>query len=219
MAEEKYTFKLLVEGNDDKHVVIALWNNAKLPETFDVIDCQSITKLLDNLRIRLTAPQTNERLGVVVDADDDISARWDAIKDRLSATGMYDCKNLTLPEDGLVLNPTSEDAPVVGVWIMPNNKLPGMLEDFVATLSEPDDPLMAKADNVLNELEAEKIQRYKVVHRAKAKIHSYLAWQDEPGKPMGVSITAHVLNPDSPSGIKFLEWLKRLFIQASFCHV
>jgi hypothetical protein len=29
MAEEKYTFKLLVEGNDDKHVVIALWNNAK----------------------------------------------------------------------------------------------------------------------------------------------------------------------------------------------
>jgi hypothetical protein len=34
MAEEKYTFKLLVEGNDDKHVVIALWNNAKLPETF-----------------------------------------------------------------------------------------------------------------------------------------------------------------------------------------
>ena len=69
MVEEKYTFKLLVEGNDDKHVVIALWNNAKLPETFDVIDCQSITKLLDNLRIRLTAPQTNERLGVVVDAD------------------------------------------------------------------------------------------------------------------------------------------------------
>ena len=35
--------------------------------------------------------------------------------------------------------------------------------------------------------------------------------QDEPGKPMGVSITAHVLNPDSPSGIKFLEWLKRLY--------
>ena len=139
MAEEKYTFKLLVEGNDDKHVVIALWNNAKLPETFDVVDCHSITKLLDNLKIRLTLPQTNERIGVIVDA------------------------------------------------------------------------LMAKADEVLNELETKKIQKYKNVHRAKAKIHSYLAWQDEPGKPMGVSITAHVLNPDSPSGIKFLEWLKRLF--------
>jgi hypothetical protein len=201
----------LVEGNDDKHVVIALWNNAKLPETFDVIDCHSITKLLNNLKIRLTAPQSNERIGLVVDADEDISARWDAIINRLCSSGKYDCKNLSLPEDGLVLNPTSEDDPVIGVWIMPNNKLPGMLEDFVATLSGPNDPLMAKADDVLNELESEKIQKYKHVHRAKAKIHSYLAWQDEPGKPMGVSITAHVLNPESPSGVKFLEWLKRLF--------
>ena len=39
-----------------------------------------------------------------------------------------------------------------------------MLEDFVATLSEPDDPLMAKADDVLNQLEEDKIQKYKDVH-------------------------------------------------------
>ena len=211
MAEEKYTFKLLVEGNDDKHVIYALWNHAKLPETFDVIDCQSVTKLLENLRIRLTIPQSNERIGVVVDADEDISARWDAIRDRLAATGLYDCKSLVLPEDGLVLNPSLAGAPMVGVWIMPNNKFPGMLEDFVATLSEPNDPLMAKADDVLNELEAKKINKYRKVHRSKAKIHSYLAWQDEPGKPLGISITAHVLNPDRPSGVMFLEWLKRLF--------
>lgn len=211
MADEKSTFKLLVEGNDDKHVVLSIWNNAKLPETFDVIDCHSITKLLENLRIRLTAPQTNERIGVVVDADEDISARWDAIRDRLHATGMYDCKNMNLPEDGLVINPIVGGAPVVGVWIMPNNKLPGMLEDFVANLSEPNDPLMEKAEDVLKQLENEHIQRYKDVHRAKAKIHSYLAWQDEPGKPMGVSITAHVLNPERPLGVAFLNWMKRLF--------
>ena len=87
-----------------------------------------------------------------------------------------------------------------------------MLEDFVATLSEPDDVLMVKADDVLNDLEQAHIQRYKAVHRAKAKIHSYLAWQDEPGKPMGTSITAHVLNPKSPSGEAFLDWLQRLFM-------
>lgn len=212
MASEKYKLKLLVEGNEDVHVVLAFWNNAKLPETFDVIDCHSITKLLENLKIRLTLPQTNERIGVVVDADEDVSARWDAIKDRLQATGQYDCRHLQLPEVGLVLRPISSDAPIVGVWVMPNNKLPGMLEDFVATLSEPDDPLMAKADDVLNQLEENKIQKYKDVHRAKAKIHSYLAWQDEPGKPMGTSITAHVLNPGSPNGVRFLEWLKRLFL-------
>ena len=61
-------------------------------------------------------------------------------------------------------------------------------------------------------IEKEKIQKYKFVHRAKAKIHSYLAWQDEPGKPMGTSITAHVLNPDCPNGQMFLNWLKKLFL-------
>ena len=87
MANEKYTKKLLVEGNEDVHVILALWNHAKLPETFDVVDCHSITKLLENLKIRLTAPQTNQRIGVVVDADEDVAARWDAIRDRLQASG------------------------------------------------------------------------------------------------------------------------------------
>jgi hypothetical protein len=50
MANEKYTKKLLVEGNEDVHVILALWNHAKLPETFDVVDCHSITKLLENLK-------------------------------------------------------------------------------------------------------------------------------------------------------------------------
>ena len=30
---------------------------------------------------------------------------------------------------------------------------------------------------------------------------------------MGTSITAHVLNPDSESGVRFLEWLKRVFLR------
>ena len=117
MANEKYTKKLLVEGNEDVHVILALWNHAKLPETFDVVDCHSITKLLENLKIRLTAPQTNQRIGVVVDADEDVAARWDAIRDRLQASGKYDCKGLELPEEGLVLQPLSTEDPVVGVGV------------------------------------------------------------------------------------------------------
>lgn len=212
MLGEKHTFKLLVEGNEDVHVILALWNDAELDEVFDIIDCHSVSKLLDNLKLRLTAPLNNERIGIVIDADVDISARWDSIKSRLDATGKYNCKNLLLPSDGLVLNASDPVFPRIGVWVMPNNKFPGMLEDFVSMLAEPDDPLMAKAEDVLGQLEKEGIQRYKSVHRAKAKIHSFLAWQDEPGKPMGTSITAHVLNPNRPSGKEFLEWLKRVYI-------
>lgn len=80
MAEEEFTYKLLVEGNEDVHVILALWNNAQLPIVFDIINSHSIEKLLDNLKLRLTTPQINERIGIVVDADVDISARWDANK-------------------------------------------------------------------------------------------------------------------------------------------
>ena len=50
MADEKYTYKLLVEGNEDVHVILAFWNNAKLPlnETFNVLDTLYNIDDLDN---------------------------------------------------------------------------------------------------------------------------------------------------------------------------
>ena len=211
MAEE-YKCKLLVEGNEDVHVIKALWGSYNLPIVFDIIDCKSITKVLANLRIRLTAPQENQKIGVVVDADEDSSARWDAIKGRLAETGKYDCKQIQLQGEGTILKSVDSEYPSIGVWIMPDNRLPGMLEDFVATLAEPEDALMTKSEKVLDEIETEGIGRYKPVHRAKAKIHTFLAWQDEPGRPMGQSITARVLKAGNPSGQLFVEWLKRLFL-------
>lgn len=94
---------------------------------------------------------------------------------------------------------------------MPDNNQNGMLEDFMAALATPDDALMKKSEDVLTELETEGIQKYKTVHRSKAKIHTYLAWQDAPGRPMGQAITANILNADSELAVKFAEWLKELF--------
>jgi len=33
-------------------------------------------------------------------------------------------------------------------------------------------------------------------HKSKAVIHTYLAWQNEPGMPLGQAITARALNPE-----------------------
>ena len=86
-----------------------------------------------------------------------------------------------------------------------------MLEDFIAALAKPDDALMKKSEDVLTELETEGIQKYKPVHRSKAKIHTYLAWQDVPGRPMGQAITANILNSNSDVAVKFVKWLKEMF--------
>lgn len=211
MGDERFTYKLLVEGNDDVHVVRALWNSQSKPELFDIIDCKSKDGVLRDFEIRLTTPQNHKRIGVILDADTNASARWDAIKTRLNATGKYNSKKLRLSAKGLVLEATDSEFPRIGVWIMPDNNLPGMMEDFLATLSEPNDPLMIKTEEVLSDLETQRINKYKIVHRAKAKIHTFLAWQDEPGKPMGTAITARVLDPTKSIAVVFISWLEKLF--------
>lgn len=94
---------------------------------------------------------------------------------------------------------------------MPDNLLPGMLEDFVRFLVPDGDVLLSKAESVLAEIEQSQIHRYSLVHHPKALIHTWLAWQKIPGRPMGQSITARVLLHDTPVALSFVRWLQRLF--------
>jgi hypothetical protein len=98
---------------------------------------------------------------------------------------------------------------------MPNNQLPGMLEDFVAHLIPPDDGLRPKAELVLQEIEEMGINCYTLVQRPKALIHTWLAWQSTPGMPMGQAITARVLKENSVIAFLFREWLEFLFERTS----
>ena len=209
--QESHSYKLLVEGNDDQHVVWALCEKHNVPKSFDVIDCGSIDNVLKEFKLRLKLADINSRIGIVVDADVNLKSRWDSVVAILKNMGKYECDNIVLPQDGLILEPTDSCYPKVGVWLMPNNNQNGMLEDFVVALATPDDVLMKKSEDVLTELEAEGIQKYKPVHRSKAKIHTYLAWQDVPGRPMGLAITANILNSDSELAMKFANWLKEMF--------
>ena len=209
--KESHTYKLLVEGNDDQHVVWALCEKHNVPESFDVIDCESVENVLKAFEVRLKISDNNQRIGIVVDADVNLKSRWDSIVSILKKTGKYDIATIELPQDGLILEPTDTIYPKVGIWLMPDNNQNGMLEDFMTALAAPDDVLMKKSEDVLTELEKEGIQKYKPVHRSKAKIHTYLAWQDTPGRPMGQAITANILNADSELAMKFVNLLKELF--------
>jgi len=209
--KESHTYKLLVEGNDDQHVVWALCEKHHVPESFDVIDCESVDNVLKAFELRLKLVDHNQRIGVVLDADVDIKSRWESIVSILKKAGKYGCDNIVLPQDGLLLDSMDNTYPKIGIWLMPDNNQNGMLEDFMAALATSDDTLMKKSDDVLTELEEEGIQKYKPVHRSKAKIHTYLAWQDVPGRPMGQAITANILNADSDLAVKFAKWLKEMF--------
>jgi hypothetical protein len=54
-------------------------------------------------------------------------------------------------------------------------------------------------------------RRFNAATEPKAIIHTWLAWQEEPGKPLGTAITARYLDPEVSEVDVLVSWLKRLF--------
>jgi hypothetical protein len=206
------TRQLVVEGKNDQHVIWALCEQHRVAETFSVLvpgkdGAGGIEALLADIPVRLKQ-RGLEMLGVVVDANQDLLGRWQAITDRLKRSG-YENVPPQPDTDGLIISAPSR--PQIGVWLMPDNQLPGMLEDFVAHLIPGDDLLAPKAKACLCEIEQEGLNLYKSIHQPKAFIHTWLAWQENPGLPMGQAITAHALGHNKPLALAFVGWLGRLF--------
>ncbi len=195
---------LLVEGKDDCHVIWALCEKHEVPETFGVYVCESDTILLSRLSALIQRPEM-EIIGVVIDADTNLKGRWQSIRGKLP--NYHNLPDAPEP-DGTIVE-AIEDMPRLGFWLMPNNVDPGMLEDFCRQLA-PDDAIVF-AEHCVMKAKEKSFATFKDVHQSKAMVHTYLAWQDEPGKPLGQSITAQVLKPDTAIAGAFVSWLQRLF--------
>jgi len=204
--KERFNKKLLVEGNDDQHVIWALCQKFNISETFDIIDCEGIEKLLDQIPIRFK--QSNiDTIGLIIDADSDLLSRWNNLKQLLNAQGIVLPDEL--PKNGLIVSEIGQIS--IGIWIMPNNNLNGMLEDFIAFLVPSDDALLPIINENLNEIEHKQLNKYKPIHKSKAIIHSWLSVQKDPGTPMGLGITKRYLTTDDDICLTLVNWVKGLF--------
>lgn len=203
--EEKFDKKLLVEGNNDQHVILALCNRFEIAENFDIIDSKSIGNLFLQIPVRFKQSEVNT-IGIIIDADTDIKSRW------LSLSALLKSERFTVPDniptDGLVISANDKK---VGVWIMPNNSSNGMLEDFISFLVPKDDQLLTVANDTLNSIEEKGLNKYAMVHKSKALIHTWLSWQDDPGTPMGLAITKRYLTTDENICLQLMNWLKSTF--------
>lgn len=206
---------LLVEGIDDFHVVHSLCKkfeinvrNLENPKggDFSVIDCKGIDELFQQIPIWIKSSQTISKIGIVIDADSDLKARWQTTENILKGLD-FDTPNI-FPKEGLIL---SKNNITIGVWIMPNNNINGMLEDFISFLIPNNDKVEPIVDGLLNEIEKQEINKYPLIHKSKAKIHTWLSLQEEPGTPLGQGITKKYLDTNSTECLVFIEWLKKLF--------
>jgi hypothetical protein len=199
--------QLLVEGADDEHVVYALMERYRFEPEFQVRDLRGISLLLQTIPVLIKTDRNLEQLGIIVDADRDVGARWQSVVVALEEAGYRG-----LPGHPEAVGCIVEQAglPRVGIWVMPDNQRPGALEDYLRLLVPPADLYVSIAESTVDALPASP-SRFADHHRVKAVVHTWLAWQSDPGTPLGFAITKKYLQPDGPHTDALLHWLQRLF--------
>lgn len=215
---------LIVEGQDDRHVIshlaktadLLLFNQRKPPpdmeeaRAIEIIDEGSDYKVLTSIN-RYLGQSKLQKFGVVMDADTSVVDRWNSIRDRLNRDGL--ALPTEIDPDGFVGQ--SPNGVRIGVWLMPDNLATGMLENFAAQMIPDDDRLWGLAKRSVQDAstaESRAGRRFKDIHLAKAEIHTWLAWQDEPGQKLGQAIDQRMLFTGSPVALSFVNWLRRLYL-------
>ena len=214
---------LLVEGQDDKHVIwqICQRRTPSFAPTrqgpvmrvalsvsgneFLISERDSRGAVISAIRQEVTAPG-RLAVGVVVDADADPISCWAEVTRGFSRTPV------ALPDDpdyaGLVLS-EQLGQPRVGVWMMPDNRSPGELEDFVRQMIPPAAPVWAEAQRYIDDILPED-RKFAPEKTDKAKLYAWLATLKEPAR-MGAAISDGDLQTDGPLCQTFAGWLQRLF--------
>ena len=203
-----YKYKLWVEGRDDQYVMQNLFVRHKISSvipdrirgirieehTISIEQQGGFETLRKKLFGQLKDPEL-ERVGIIVDADDptdpsvNIRNRWESIKGVLNR---FD--NVVLPDDpspdGTIGSLQREDGStlVVGIWIMPNNQLPGTLEDFIKFLVPADKTsLWDRAEHSVDDIPPDE-RLFRPIDQQKAYLATWLAWQKRPCIPLGAAI-------------------------------
>ncbi len=195
---------LLVEGDDDKHVVLHLvrQNQLGMP-AFKIIVAEGFPNL-----VRAIGPRIKESgrlvVGILADANSDPAARWEEIEGRLRKADVEPAPNMDRT-NGTVI----EGKPRVGIWMMPDNRSIGELEDFVADLIPEGDPVWPMATRYIEDIPPD-VRKFKSGKIMKAKIHAWLAARKQPRK-MGSAINAGDLNATAPVAMRLTGWLRELF--------
>ena len=209
MASREYAANvLLVEGEDDKHVVRHLHDKLVLDLEFSYSVTGGKDTLLNAIPV-LLKQASRRAVGVLMDANDDIDGRWQAVRDRLRDTTIALASR---PQPGGVFIPGDPNIhlkPSFGVWLMPDNQRSGELEDFVIELLPKGDPVWPLAERFINDIPQED-RKFRPQKERRAKLHAWLATRREPMK-MGAAIGTGSLDASAPAARAFADWLSALF--------
>ena len=215
MARRNPPRKLLVEGEEDRRVIPQLieangihWGESRDTSIVDIDQCGGFENMVKEGVIETELKASGlEVLGIIADANDKAERRWEALRNRCVRS--FPDLPSELPATGLVCE--NEAGLRIGVWLMPDNRSHGMMETFLTYLVPDDgDPVLRHAERARDEAKTLGAP-YKDGHADKAKIHTWLAWQDPPGRQLHNAVKECLLDPCSPHGAPFVVWFRSLF--------
>jgi hypothetical protein len=213
---------LLVEGQDDKHVVLHLRKQYQATLSFffldpdkddsqvtvsdrqavSIRDAGNINKVLESIIPEIKAPG-RQAVGILVDANDDVTGRWEAIRNRLQGADINPPQHLS--PDGTIIQAN----PRIGIWLMPDNMSVGELEDFVVKMIPEGDQVWPLSQRYIEEIPEEE-RKFSDGKTLRAQLYAWLAAREDP-RLMGLAIRAQDLKVDGTLSQKFVAWLNTLF--------
>lgn len=212
---------LHVEGNDDGHVIrhLLLRHDIDCPigglrvsapasaaSAPEIKPAGDVHKVLEGMRPAVSV-SNGRSVGFVLDADSAPQDRWDAVCDRLQGFGL--ALPDRIPKHGFVGDVPALKARV-GVWIMPDNRMSGALEHFLKDLIDRNDAMLPLAETA-TENARKKGAGFSEGKLRKAVLHTWLAWQEEPGLRYGTAIAARYFREDRPTAQAFVAWYRNVF--------
>ena len=209
-----HTKFLLTEGKDDVYAIASLMSNhVEWGATEDqwpvkIEAAGNITELLNNAYISASLKRPGlEALGIVLDANDSFEGRWAHIQQlfRPAFPRIVD----TMEPGGMITK--SDSGLHFGVWIMPDNRSRGMLETFLAYLVPDNSEAVWQEAASASDKARIAGAPFKDCHTDKARIHTWLAWQDPPGRPFGEALKTKCLDPSVPQAEAFARWFIKLY--------
>ena len=215
MATRYNSKKLLVEGDEDKRIIPQLieangipWGDNRETWIVDIDQCDGFENMVKEGLIETELKASGlKALGIIADANENSKQRWSSLRNR--CLGSFPELPDEVPAAGLIQE--SEGGMKLVVWLLPDNRSHGMMETFLTYLvPNDDDSLLDHAERARDKARSLGAS-YKDVHADKAKIHTWLAWQDPPGRPLHNAVMERLLDPCSPHAAAFVKWFRSLF--------
>ena len=213
---------LFVEGSSDKTIVKEILNtylphwqitrkrSGSSQPQIDIQDLQGIKNITPDKIFNQLADPNVPALGIVIDADGSASDQWQEICQTCQSVEQLNSISFPnqIPGNGFICSVSDDQK--FGIWMMPDNRSPGMLETLLSQLIPSDrENLWIHLQNSVSQ--AKQLgATFDDKHLDKAHIYTWLAWHHKPGAWLKTGERA-VFNFDHPQVQAFVDWLKTLY--------